>query len=143
MFDYSNPTNISRIDFLLGTFEANESSISGGTKNGLVSNGYYPCFGSGSSSIELINWTDASQPVFGATFRLPSRRENYWKIKLTSYKENQIFIYNIISGIIDFSNLTNIKYLTEYDGYVLNFEALREPQIMEAIDMRTSRGVAS
>ncbi|MHA1185879.1 MAG: hypothetical protein ACTSSK_03250 [Candidatus Heimdallarchaeota archaeon] len=130
LFDYSNPSNITRIDFSTETFDPYESTIIGSSKDGIVSNGYYPCFSSGSSVLEVMNWTNASQPVFGSKFRLPSSRENYWKIKLTSFKENQIFIYNIISGIVDFSDLTNIKYLTEYDGYVLNFEALREPQIM-------------
>ncbi|MHA1451158.1 MAG: hypothetical protein ACTSP4_17290 [Candidatus Hodarchaeales archaeon] len=131
LFDYSNPSNISRIDFSTETFDPYESTIIGSSKEGIVSNGFYPCFSSGSSVIEVMNWSDASQPVFGSNFRLPSRRDIFWKIKLTSFKENQIFIYNIISGIVDFSNLDNIRYLTEYDGYVLNFEALREPQIFD------------
>jgi len=130
LFDYSNPSNISRVDFSLETFEDNESRLRGGTKNGLVSNGYYPCFGSSSAILEVINWTNASQPVFGTKYRFPSRDDIFWHLKLALFKENQVLIYNILSGLIDFSNFDDVKYLTEHDGTKLNFEALREPQIM-------------
>jgi len=131
LFDYTNPSNISRVDFSLETFEANESRIRDGLKNGLISNDLYPCFGTGSSSIEIINWTSVSQPVFGMKFILPNRDDIFWHIKLTSFKKNQVIIYNILSGLIDFSYFDDVKYLTEYDGSKLNFEALREPQIMK------------
>ncbi|MHA1401882.1 MAG: hypothetical protein ACTSQE_16145 [Candidatus Heimdallarchaeaceae archaeon] len=130
LFDYSNPINISRIDFSLETFNVNESRIRDGLKNGLISNSYNPCFGTSSSSIEIINWTSATQPVFGKKFNLPSRDDIFWHIKLALFKDNQVLIYNILSGLIDISNFDDINYLTEYDGSKLNFKALREPQII-------------
>ncbi|MHA1126678.1 MAG: hypothetical protein ACTSO7_13260 [Candidatus Heimdallarchaeota archaeon] len=130
LFDYSNPSNISRIDFSLESFNANDSRIQDGRKNGFVSNGLYPCFGTTTSSIEVINWTDASQPIFGFEYILPSRDDYSWQMKLSILNNTQILVYNILSGIIDFSDWDNIRYITEYDGSKITMDAYQEPQIM-------------
>ncbi len=128
LFDYSNPSNISRIDFDLDTFTSNQSTRLG-TRIGLVSNGFYPCFGSGTSFLEVINWTNANQPVFGTIFQMPSS-SHLLQTKMTAFSENRLLIYNILSGVVDFSKLDNIQFITEPDGSIYSLEALREPQIM-------------
>ncbi|MHA1185281.1 MAG: hypothetical protein ACTSXA_00220 [Candidatus Heimdallarchaeota archaeon] len=130
LFDYSNPVNITRIDFSLETFIANDSRIQDGRKNGLVSNGFYPCFGTTTSSIEVINWTEASQPIFGVEYVLPSRDDYSWQMKLSILNNTRILVYNILSGIIDFSDWNNVHYITEYDGSKITMSAYQEPKIL-------------
>ncbi|MHA1126373.1 MAG: hypothetical protein ACTSO7_12580 [Candidatus Heimdallarchaeota archaeon] len=129
LFDYSIPSNISRIDFALETFASNGSKIRDGRKNGLVSNGLYPCFGSSTTSFEVINWTNASQPIFGLKYQMPSRDDIFWHMKLALFNETKIFVYHILSGIIDFSDWNNVQYITEYEGSFITMNAYQEPQI--------------
>ncbi|MHA1127086.1 MAG: hypothetical protein ACTSO7_16640 [Candidatus Heimdallarchaeota archaeon] len=129
LFDYSNPSNITRIDFSLDSFVSNESYLIGANIFGLVSNGHYPCFGSGTSNLEMINWTNTFQPVFCTKYQMP-RSSHLFQTKMTLFMINQILVYNILSGVVDFSQLDNIHYLNQPDGSTYSLQALREPQIL-------------
>lgn len=113
LLDYVDPTNISVIDFSLNSFTSNQSSIRLSTKGGLVSNGYYPCFVSGANTLEVMNWTEASQPKFGVKYVMPDRDTVDVNPKIVKTTDNQVLIYQILTGVIDVSNFNDVKYITE------------------------------
>lgn len=113
LVNYTNTTNLSVIDFNLDSFDSNQSALKIGTKYGLTSNNYYPCFTTG-AYLETINWFNASKPKFRSRYQLPIGDDPLLKIKITLYDENKILIYRKISGVMDISEPENNKYITEY-----------------------------
>ena len=112
LVDYSNASDVVLIDFDLDDFNANGSSIRISIKNGFISNDYFPCF-IGGLGLEVINWTIASNPKFGVSLVLPNKDKIGIYPKPILYEKNKILIYDILSGIIDISDLSNIHYITE------------------------------
>ncbi|MHA1309206.1 MAG: hypothetical protein ACTSQN_18210 [Candidatus Heimdallarchaeota archaeon] len=113
LFDYSDPTNITKIDFPLETFEQNSSTLRIATKNSLVSNGYYPYFSTGAQTLEVINWQNAYNPIFGHKSLLPSRDNVDVYPKFVNYEHNTTLVFDILSGIVNFSDFNDVHYLSE------------------------------
>ncbi|MHA1211717.1 MAG: hypothetical protein ACTSSH_04570 [Candidatus Heimdallarchaeota archaeon] len=113
LVSYTDPTNLSLIDFDLTSFATYQSSLIIGSMNSLVSNGCYPCFSSGSQTFEIINWTQADTPIFGQKLYLPDRDNIGIYPHLVQYKSNEILVYQTLSGLINTSDLTTVKYLTD------------------------------
>ncbi|TET28844.1 MAG: hypothetical protein E3J70_08645 [Candidatus Heimdallarchaeota archaeon] len=114
LVDYSNPSNLSVIDFNLESFDTNQSALKISTKYSLISNNYYPCFTT-DAYLETINWLNASEPTFRSRYQLPRGDDPLLKIRLVLYDDNKILVYRKISGIIDVSDSENNEYITEYN----------------------------
>ncbi|NHJ40679.1 MAG: hypothetical protein FK731_11655 [Asgard group archaeon] len=112
LVDYSNPVNPVVVDIDLTEFNENESTIRVTTKYGLISNEYNPCFISG-LILELFNWENASKPKFGVKYRLPSYNVFGIYPNLILYEKDELLIYNVLSGLVNVSDLSAIKYDTE------------------------------
>lgn len=86
-----------------------------GYKNGLVSNGCYPCLLSSTNILEVLNWTNATQPLFGNRFRLSTTTVQTNFPKIQRLAPDRILVYRRNSGIVDISDLNNIRYLTDHN----------------------------
>lgn len=114
LVDYSYPSNPVLVDFDSSGFPI-DSTIKMGYKNGLVSNGCYPCLLSSTNILEVLNWTNATQPLFGNRFRLSTTTVQTNFPKIQRLAPDRILVYRRNSGIVDISDLNNIRYLTDHN----------------------------
>lgn len=120
LVDYSNASNPVIIDFDTYGYPI-DSTIKMGYKNGLVSNRYYPCFLSSVNILEVLNWTNATQPQYGNRYRLSTTTVHSNFPKIRRLAPDKILVYRRNSGIVDISDLNNIKYLTDHNTSVSLF----------------------
>ena len=120
LLDYADPANPQHLSFSRESFIQNNSSL-GNTLDDcsdfLVSNGFYPCISGSGVRFEVLDWTNASQPVFCKVMLFPDGFGA--SLRGTFFSSNSILLYYGFTAVLDFSNRSNICFLTPYyDSFI-------------------------
>ncbi|NHK31300.1 MAG: hypothetical protein FK730_08105 [Asgard group archaeon] len=86
-----------------------------GTINSLIDNAFYPCFVVGSNFFRVLDWQNASNPIQISELKLEIYEPALKVARFVLFDTNQVLSYQVVTGIIDLSNTSEIQIITEFN----------------------------